>query len=116
MHAQQDVLIARRMLRDIVECADHDAVSRALGFIPAGPEVEESEHMASHERLEVTAPLTNQIFAAADIASEVLLKLGTLSWPSPPTQEEREQTRAMCRATAMAVITHLVDTHHLEVA
>lgn len=116
MSVDQDVIVARRMLRDIVECSEYDSISRALGFVPAGPEVEDSEHMASHERLEATAPLVDQIFDAADIAGEVLLRLGTLSWPLPPSEEDREQTQRLCRTTCMAVITHLVDMRFLEVA
>jgi hypothetical protein len=116
MTTQQDVLVARRMLRDIVECAEHDSISRALGFVPASPDVDETEHMASHERLEATEPLTPEIIGSADIAAEVLLKLGSMSWPSQPSHDDRMQARAMCRAACIAVIAHLVDTRFLEVA
>lgn len=107
--------VRREMLRDLVECHEFSSLCLALGMVPAGPEVDASEHAASHERIAAVRPIFDHLCEAADIAADVLLRLASLGSPEQPDGEDYEHYRALCRTASMAVITHLASDGALEV-
>lgn len=108
-------IVARQMLRDIVQCNNFQETEKRLGLIPPSADVADREHQESHERLSHTYLVANDICASADIAAEVLLRLSALDWPVPPGPRDFEHTQALSRAACMVVITHLVSRHVLVV-
>lgn len=62
----------RATLRDLAPCSSFDTLSRAVGLLPAGPDVEEREHKASHRRMEALRPLSDEIMRHAHTAADVV--------------------------------------------
>lgn len=110
------MVVALRMLRDLVECDKHAEVCRKVGLVPPSPDVDEIEHMASHERAETIDPILEEMFDAADIAAEVILKIGTLNWVEAPNAVDIAQTKSIARAACVAVLCYLAEAGLVEVA
>lgn len=107
--------VALRMLRDLIECNQHAEVCRRIGLVPPSADVDEIEHMASHERAEVIDPILEETFDAADIAAEVILRIGTLNWTELPNEADIAQTKSIARATCVAVLCYLAEAGLVEV-
>jgi hypothetical protein len=107
---EREHIVARQMLRDIVQCSDFTQILKSLGLVPPSPDVDEREHMASHARLDATYLVADDICSTADVAADVLLRLGAMGAPSGPTTDERAYIQAMARSACLATITHLVST------
>ena len=108
--------IFRQMLRDIVACSDFDEVCLLLGMVPAGPDVDEVEHLHSHTRIERFLAVAAETLSHADVAANVLYRLTHLSEAG---QQIDERSKAMfhfvTRTACTAVIAHLLEKGTLEI-
>ncbi|MEW1922293.1 hypothetical protein [Streptomyces sp. NPDC088360] len=108
--------VFRGMLRDIIACRDYDEVCQILGLVPAGPDVDEVEHLQSHTRIEQFLPVAVEALTHADVAAEVLYHLTHLS---ECEQEPDERSQAMftfvARTACTIVISHLLENGTLEI-
>lgn len=108
--------IFRGMLRDIVACSDYDDVCLLLGLVPAGPEVDEVEHLASHYRIERFMPVAAEALNHADVAANVLCRLTRLSGDEREVDEDSlAMFNFVTRAACTAVISQLLESGALEI-
>ncbi|MGW1180114.1 hypothetical protein ACWD7Y_04260 [Streptomyces drozdowiczii] len=107
----------RGMLRDIVACSDYDEVCLLLGLVPAGPDVDEIEHLQSHSRIAQFIPVARQALDHADVAANVLCRLTHLNADGEETTDERALAMFLfvARAASTAVISHLLESGTLEI-
>ncbi|MEU3979603.1 hypothetical protein AB0465_18070 [Streptomyces griseoviridis] len=108
--------VFRGMLRDIVACRDFDEVCLMLGLVPAGPDVDEVEHIQSHQRIEQFMPVAYEALSHADVAANVLCRLTHLSGDG---RDIDERSMAMfnfvSRTACTAVISHLLENGTLKI-
>ncbi|MFD9815104.1 hypothetical protein [Streptomyces sp. NPDC059080] len=107
--------IFRGMLRDVVACSDYDEVCQMLDLVPAGPEVDEVEHLQSHTRIEQFMPIAREALSHADVAAQVLYQLTRLGEEEEGDERSRAMFHFVTRIACTAVICHLLQNGTLEI-
>lgn len=109
-------VVFRGMLRDIVACDDFSDACRMLGLIPSSPDVDEVEHLQSHQRLELFGDVADEALAHAEIAGDVLYRV---ICAHHDCAGHSEQAKAMyqfiCRTAVATVTAHLLEDGTLAV-
>lgn len=103
-----DLAMSRRILRDIATCREYPDVVAHLGLVPAGPDVDSTEHLEAHLRQEAVRPIAFEIMEHAERIGNVLAAIG-----------EDQFTDAdffvnIAQRAAIGVVTHLLDSGLVE--
>ena len=114
-------MMLRRMSWDALPCDAVPEIHRRLGLATAGdPDQEDMDHLDSHERLKLVAPLVSTIDFLTPLMAQIISKtiLIDVSGDTETTElierQLNDQNESVIRAALVAVLTQLLDNGVLE--